>query len=171
MLRQGDFSLDTKVTLAKRASYICSNPNCRGLTVAPSLEDESKVIYNGEVAHIISAALKGPRNDATYTNEQRSHISNGIFLCSNCATMIDKNDGVDFPVDVLREWKEQHNHWIRENLNKNIENTALFIVDGEHHAKGIGEVTGLHLTKPTIIKPGTISTAEGIGNVTATKIG
>jgi hypothetical protein len=84
--------------------------------------------------------------------------------------MIDKNNGIDFPVSLLHQWKELHDQWVGENLNKSLEN-RLFVVDGEHHAKGIGEIIGLHLTKPTIIKPGTISTAEGVGNVTATKIG
>ena len=47
----------------------------------------------------------------------------------------------------------------------------MVIVDGEHHAKGIGNIIGLEIKKSAIIQPGTIVTAEGIGNITGTKIG
>ena len=49
--------------------------------------------------------------------------------------------------------------------------TQLTIVDGTHSAEGIGNITGLDIQEPVIIKPGTKSTAKGIGNITATKIG
>jgi hypothetical protein len=171
MAREADFAPETILTLAKRASYICSNPDCRCLTLAPSMEDENKTIFNGIASHIISAGLKGPRNSSEVTPEQKADISNGIFLCANCSVAIDKNNGLDFSIETLQGWKAQHELWIRENLNKSIENSAQFVVDGEHHAKGEGEVTGLHIKKPAFIKPGTISTAEGTGTITATKIG
>ena len=47
----------------------------------------------------------------------------------------------------------------------------LTIVDGEHIAKGKGNITGLEINKPVIIRPGTKASAEGEGNVTGTKIG
>jgi hypothetical protein len=34
--------------------------------------------------------------------------------------MIDKNNGVDFTTEVLRDWKLQHEAWVRSNLNKSI---------------------------------------------------
>ena len=43
-------------------------------------------------------------------------------------------------------------------------------VDGTHKAKGEGIVTGLDIQEPVIIKPGTKSTAEGKGTITATRI-
>lgn len=43
-------------------------------------------------------------------------------------------------------------------------------ISGDHKAKGIGEVTGLDIQGPAIIKPGTKSTAEGAGKITATRI-
>jgi hypothetical protein len=43
-------------------------------------------------------------------------------------------------------------------------------IAGNHKAKGIGEVTGLDIQSPVIIKPGTKSTAEGTGIITATRI-
>ena len=171
MAREADFTDEIKITLAKRVNYICSNPDCRCLTIAPSMEDKNKVIFNGIASHIISAGLKGPRNNSDMTSEQKADISNGIFLCANCSVAIDKNNGLDFSVETLQEWKVQHELWIRENLNKSVENSAQYIVDGEHHAKGEGDVTGLHVIKPALIMPGTISTAEGTGTIIATKIG
>jgi hypothetical protein len=104
--------------LGKRAAFICSNPECRVLTVAPTDGDESKFLYIGKAAHICAAAAGGPRYDASMTPEYRGSASNGIFLCSNCADMIDKNGGVDFPVHRLRSWKFDHERWVAENLNK-----------------------------------------------------
>lgn len=165
-----NFDTKTTETVAKRASFICSNPDCRCLTLAASELDKQKFIYNGIAAHITAASEGGPRFDKNRTPEERKSISNAIFLCANCATTIDKNNGVDFPEKLLLSWRDQHEKWIRENLNKDITNTIVEI-DGQHHAKGIGNVIGLEIKRPAVIKPGTVVTAEGIGNVTGTKIG
>jgi len=106
--------------LAKRASYICSNPECKALTVCPSDTISDKSIYIGEAAHITAAASSGPRYDESLTVEERCSIENAIFLCSSCATMIDKNKGIDFTKEVLRTWKLEHEAWVRSNLNKSV---------------------------------------------------
>ena len=113
-----DFPKPVVDVLAKRAAFICSNPDCRALTVAPSEQDDTKFLYIGKAAHICAAAEGGPRYDATMSPEDRKSASNGIFLCSNCADMIDKNNGFDFPVDRLQAWKNDHEKWVAANLNK-----------------------------------------------------
>jgi len=113
-----DFPKPVADALGKRAAYICSNPECRVLTIAPSDEDESKFLYIGKAAHICAAASGGPRYSAEMTSEERKAAPNGIFLCSNCADMIDKNNGIDFSVERLRRWKEEHEKWVAANLNK-----------------------------------------------------
>ena len=65
----------------------------------------------GEAAHI-RAARKGARYAPNMTDPERADIDNGIWLCANCHTMVDKNDGADFPVDKLIKWKEQHEQLI-----------------------------------------------------------
>lgn len=105
-------------TLAKRAAFICSNPDCRALTIAPSEADEGKFLFIGEAAHIHSASEGGPRDKPQMTPEERKSASNGVFLCSSCATMIDKNNGLDFPAEILRRWKGDHETWVAANLNK-----------------------------------------------------
>jgi hypothetical protein len=104
--------------LSKRAAFICSNPDCRALTIAPSEADATKWIYIGKAAHICAAAERGPRYKGEMTPEERASASNGLFLCSSCADMIDKNNGLDFPEPVLRRWKEEHEKWVAANLNK-----------------------------------------------------
>ncbi len=165
-----DFEPKVVDALARRASFICSNPDCRALTLAPSEGDPKKYIYIGTAAHITAAATGGPRYDANLTPDQRASIDNAVFLCSSCGVMIDKNGGKDFSAKLLREWRQNHEKWVRHHLNRSVA-SQIVVIDGEHHAKGIGEVTGLEVNKPAIIKPGTKAMAEGIGKITGTKIG
>lgn len=97
--KRDDFKKSDIEILSKRASYICSNPDCRNLTIAASVLDESKFTYIGVAAHITAASVGGPRYDDTLSSEERSSITNGIFLCGNCSIMIDKNNGIDYPVE------------------------------------------------------------------------
>ncbi len=115
-----DFDIDVINALKMRAAFICSNPDCKRLTVAPSSEDELKFIYIGIAAHICAASEKGPRYDPNMTPDERKSIVNGVFLCSGCSVMIDKNQGIDFSVDLLRQWKMRHESWVRNNLNKKV---------------------------------------------------
>ena len=98
-----EFSKPVIEALAKRAGYLCSNLDCRQLTVG-SNAIKGKATIIGEAAHITAAAPGGARYDHTFTPEQRSDITNGIWLCSSCATLIDK-DPVNFPTSLLHEWK------------------------------------------------------------------
>jgi hypothetical protein len=125
--QRDDFDKPTIDALAKRAAFICSRPKCKTLTLSPSQEDENKFIYIGKAAHITAAAVGGPRYDKSLTSEERKSISNGIFLCSNCADMIDKNGGADFPVELLKEWKREHEAWVSKNLNLSSNNFSTLI--------------------------------------------
>lgn len=115
-----DFDRRTAENLAKRAAYICSNPGCRALTLSPSDVSSEKHIYIGKAAHITAASKNGPRYDSTLTSEQRRSIENAIFLCSSCADIIDRNNGLDFSVKQLKIWKSEHETWVRENLNRSV---------------------------------------------------
>jgi len=94
------------------------------MTIAPSEASDEEVIYIGRVAHICAAAKGGPRFDEGMTEEARSGIGNGIFLCCNCADMVDDNQGADFPVPKLRQWKIEHEKWIINNLNKSVQGSG-----------------------------------------------
>jgi len=103
-MSRDDFSPKIKETLAKRAGYLCSNPNCKQLTVG-SNEDPGKSTSIGIAAHITAASEGGPRFDESLSPEQRVDIYNGIWLCSNCATLIDK-DVRKYSIELIRQWKQ-----------------------------------------------------------------
>jgi hypothetical protein len=122
----------------------------------------------GHAAHITAAAEKGPRFDPLLSSNQRSNISNAIYLCPSCAAMIDKNNGADYLPELLRKWKTDHENWVRSNLNK--KQITITEVSGTHEASGVGDIAGLRITKPTIIKPGTIARGSGSGKISGTSI-
>ena len=98
-----DFPEKAKDTLAKRVGTHCSNPQCWKLTSGPR-DDPAKSVNIGVAAHITAAAIGGPRFDSSLSARQRSAITNAIWLCQNCAKLID-NDAARYTVDLLRQWK------------------------------------------------------------------
>jgi len=98
-----DFTKRTVDILGKRVSFLCSNPTCRKFTIGPH-EKADKATIIGVAAHITAASPNGPRFDSELTDEQRSHINNGIWLCCNCATLIDK-DFTKYSFVELNKWK------------------------------------------------------------------
>lgn len=99
-----DFPENVKRTVAARAGYRCSNPDCKASTSGPQT-DQGKALNLGVAAHITAAASGGPRYDAGLTPEQRSYFSNAVWLCQNCAKLID-NDTTRFSATLLQSWKE-----------------------------------------------------------------
>jgi hypothetical protein len=102
-----EFSPKDKMTLCLRSGTHCSNPECRKPTTGPTT-DKKKVNSIGQAAHITAAASGrgGARYDSSMTPEERSDIDNGIWLCQNCATMIDR-DPDRYTVALLKDWKRQ----------------------------------------------------------------
>jgi hypothetical protein len=148
-----DFSDNTKKTLANRAGQICSNPDCKRATSGPH-SDKNKATNLGKAAHIKGAREGSARYDSKMTDKERCDISNGIWLCLECADKIDK-DEIKYPVELLVEWKKKHEKWIldgkpdnalRELIVKNggtgsiIKNEGNGIaLDIQHHGKGTAE--------------------------------
>lgn len=104
-----DFSTKTKEILAKRAGYKCSNPSCKRPTSGPQLGGEG-TINIGEAAHICAASEGGPRYDPLMTQEERCGLENGIWLCSTCAGLIDRDENY-YTKELLNKWKlvAEHN--------------------------------------------------------------
>ena len=69
-------------------------------------------------AHITAASPGGPRYDPSRTPEERRSVANGIWLCQNCAHLID-TDKDRFSVDILRLWKAQSEEAARQALETN----------------------------------------------------
>lgn len=109
--RRDEFGTQDKDVLARRVGMRCSNPKCRQPTSGPQ-DDPRKAVNIGVAAHIAAAASGGPRYDAKMTSEERANIDNAIWLCQNCAKLVD-NDPKLYTVDLLRRWKQRSEHAAR----------------------------------------------------------
>lgn len=149
--QRDNFPSKTVDILKQRGAFICSNPNCRKITVGPAEASENQVVYIGRAAHICAAAEGGPRYDPNMSVEQRSDIANAIFLCANCADAIDDNSGIDYSVDLLKSWKRQHEEWVRNNLNKSLSSNAPTSVI---HVKSHNQIGGITAGIVNMVPPG-----------------
>lgn len=105
MANRDNFAVNTKRKLAERAGFLCSYCKCR--TVGPSQEADDAVTNIGVAAHISAAAKGGPRYNPDMTSSERSYITNGIWLCGSCATLIDR-DEIRFTVESLHLLRLDH---------------------------------------------------------------
>lgn len=105
-MARDDFPNKVVDDVAKRSGYQCSNPGCRRRTIGPSETNSDKHINIGKASHMAAASPGGPRYNFNLTPEERKSITNAIHLCADCTDLIDKNKGVDFPIDLLLLWKE-----------------------------------------------------------------
>jgi hypothetical protein len=100
-----DFDARTKKVLADRVNSRCSRPDCGKATSGPQ-EDPTKALNIGVAAHITAASEGGPRYDPSLSSEERGSVDNGLWLCQNCAKLID-SDVQRYSPELLREWKRQ----------------------------------------------------------------
>jgi hypothetical protein len=113
-----NFSKDVIEKLRSRVGGRCSNPDHRVPTTGPTT-DKSKINNIGKAAHVTAAASGGPRYDPTMTEKQRKSINNAIWLCGNCADMIDK-DEKKYTVSLLHSWKEKAESLADEELGQKL---------------------------------------------------
>lgn len=118
-----DFSKRTIDTLAKRAAYLCSNPDCRVATVGPNSDPNAATVV-GEAAHISSAREGGKRFRPELTDQQRAEITNGIWLCRNCHRLIDSDETL-YPEALLHTWREQHETYVQAKLGNTLNHVRL----------------------------------------------
>ncbi|MBZ2171555.1 HNH endonuclease [Nitratidesulfovibrio sp. SRB-5] len=117
MATESRFKPAVIAALAKRAASRCSNPECNALTSGPS-SNPTQSINVGEAAHISGANPGSARYDPSMTEAERSHISNAIWLCSNCHKIID-DDPLKYPSDILYAWIRDHEEKIAKLVGKN----------------------------------------------------
>jgi hypothetical protein len=67
------------------------------------------------MAHIVAAVSSGPRGDGELSADDRAKYPNLILLCASCHTLVDKAPS-EFPVELLKSWKESHEASIRSLL-------------------------------------------------------
>ncbi len=106
--------------IAELAGYICTNPKCRKLTIAPAKNIPEKTIKIGEAAHIYGNKLNSARFDLNLSGDDIKSIENGIWICRNCHKKIDANKGRDYKAHELKRWREEHYELLRENLGEQV---------------------------------------------------
>jgi hypothetical protein len=115
--RDADFSPTEIRQLAGNASFRCSWPLCPIILIGPGAEDDDPPVTLGEAGHISSASQGGPRYEEDMDPAVRkSALQNGIWLCPNHATVIDKNDGSGYSQEKLWEWRHQRERWAKAQL-------------------------------------------------------
>lgn len=98
--KRDNFTAPVKNKLAKRVLYVCSNPNCKKITIGP--DSENGINNIGVAAHICAAAPGGPRYDKNMSEEERKSINNGIWLCQSCAKLIDSDEN-KYTVQLIKK--------------------------------------------------------------------
>ena len=83
----------------------CSNPDHGVVTSGPH-DDPTRATNIGVAAHITAASPGGPRYDPAMSEGGRSSAENGIWLCQNCAKLVD-SDTTCYTVEVLQLWKHR----------------------------------------------------------------
>lgn len=106
MRNRDDFSKKTKTAAAMRAGWHCSLTGCAKPTVGPSEESSEAVTIIGDTAHICGAAPGSRRYDASMTAAKRASIDNAIWLCTDHARLVDR-DEITYPVEKLRAMKRE----------------------------------------------------------------
>lgn len=148
-MARDDFSRQTIEVLADRAGNRCSNPGCRQPTSGPRT-DPDRAVNIGVAAHITAASEGGPRYDPALTAEERRHADNGLWLCQNCAKLVD-NDPLGYPLDLLRAWKRVAEDAARQEIEKRRE--------AEDESTGHGQV--LHTGSGGLAVGGSVAAGEG----------
>lgn len=121
-----DFSKRVKDVLARRAGMCCSNPRCRRLTCGP--RDEPSLSVNlGVAAHITAAARGGPRFAKSLDSNERRSAKNGIWLCQNCAKLVD-NDPIRYPPKLLLSWKRTSEKAVQQALETAKETPPVYLL-------------------------------------------
>lgn len=99
-----NFKSNVPDILYRRAGGRCSVPRCKNPTMGPYY-GKSTAANLGEACHIYSASENGPRGWGGNTAEFIASENNGIWCCAYHASLIDKNDGNDYPAAKLFSWK------------------------------------------------------------------
>jgi hypothetical protein len=115
-LGRDDFRLGVKRTLANRVALLCSNPECRAATSGPQ-SDPANAINIGVAAHITAASTGGPRFDPSISEKERIGAPNGIWLCQNCAKLIDSDERA-YTAQRLLAWKREAEEYAATQLGK-----------------------------------------------------
>lgn len=139
------FPTEVKELVAYRAAYVCSNPDCLRLTAGPSLANASLKVKIGEAAHIVGEKPLSARHEKL-DDSALNGIKNALWLCASCHTAIDKNNGIDYPTSLLRQWKSDIEARISAILKSHQSPLPLYerTTSNSRIAQGIADILGNH---------------------------
>jgi hypothetical protein len=102
------FDRETRRVIGMRSGYRCAHPHCKGRTTIGPAKRPQEYEDTGKASHIFAASKRGPRGQGNLAPEELRSAVNGIWLCSEHASQVDTNNGVDYPPSVLLGWKAAH---------------------------------------------------------------
>lgn len=111
------------------AACRCAFPDCRKELVVKEDSNDPKVMI-GEIAHIVSQSDIGPRADPGLPQKCRDSYENLILLCRIHHKLIDDLKE-KYTVEILREMKDSHEAWVRENLSNELEGIGWKVLTQE----------------------------------------
>ena len=89
-----------------RAGGMCAHPNCGDV-----LYHDKELLSPtrlGEIAHNVGASADGPRGDVVRSPMLADDPENLILLCPTHHTKVDQSGAKNYPEELLRAWKTQH---------------------------------------------------------------
>lgn len=93
----------------------CAAPDCTRALIARDNES-----ITSKICHIEAASENGPRFNSSMTDDERRHFDNLVLLCDECHTIIDNMENEkEYPVELLKEWKLNHESKRLTALNSN----------------------------------------------------
>lgn len=98
-----NFSQLTRWQLAMSVNLRCVRPGCGLVTHFYDPSRNETINIQGQAAHIHAASPLGPRYEPELTADQTRSFSNGVWLCANCATLIDRLPD-EHPSEMLQLW-------------------------------------------------------------------
>jgi hypothetical protein len=150
-----EFTRHTKYHLARSVNYMSSKCGC---PASGPKKGASTSMTIGKAAHISAAAPGGPRFDPSLAPERRRHYDNGIWMCSNHASLIDE-DWLSYSGAELREMKRVAEERAAEALRRGAAVAGTPSLDGglRWRPPAVGETragySGLHHVAFTLAAP------------------
>ena len=96
----------------------CAHPECTETLVKPTPR-KSDDLFIGRICHICPISPKGPRGKNEFPEKELNAPENLILLCPNHHTIVD-GQYEDYPVDMLKEWKQKHESEMEKRLSEDL---------------------------------------------------
>lgn len=126
-----EFLKGVRQNVARKAMYVCSNPDCLRVTGFSTKKGKPRAI--AQAAHIRPASEKGPRRTDDIALPDGSEVKRGdeenaIWLCLPCHYRVDA-DWEMYSEKLLLEWKRQHEQRASNLVGLDLEQSLLKLAE------------------------------------------